>query len=145
MQNFAQPKQIRFCAIKQNWIDMRVWVADACLGCCWWWGTGPGEPRAAALSWAASSSQQPISNVGEEEHSAASRGQLRMLLLNTNHVIHLIETVAKCLIINNKHSVSGIIPRCVMAPESTINIVPILWHEHLFPRNQHSKQNTKWV
>ena len=140
MQNFAQPKQIRFCAIKQNWIDMRVWVAAGGGGEV----PGPGS-RVQQPSAGQSSSQQPISNVGEEEHSAASRGQLRMLLLNTNHVIHLIETVAKCLIINNKHSVSGIIPHCVMAPESTINSVPILWHEHLFPRNLHGKQNTKWV
>ena len=99
---------------------MRVWVAGGGGDV-----PGPGS-RVQQPSAGQSSSQQPISNVGEEEHSAASRGQLRMLLLNTNHVIHLIETVAKCLIINNKHSVSGIIPRCVMAPESTINIVPIL-------------------
>ena len=96
---------------------MRVWVGGVL--------PGPGS-RVQQPSAGQSSSQQTISNVGEEEHSAASRGQLRMLLLNTNHVIRLIETVAKCLIINNKHSVSGIIPRCVMAPESTINSVPIL-------------------
>ena len=89
MQNFAQPKQIRFCAIKQNWIDMRVWVAGVL--------PGPGS-RVQQPSAGQSSSQQTISNVGEEEHSAASRGQLRMLLLNTNHVIHLIVfTIAKCV------------------------------------------------
>ena len=94
MQNFAQPKQIRFCAIKQNWIDMRVWVAGGGDGDV----RGPGSRVQQPSAGQSSSSQQPISNVGEEEHSAASRGQLRMLLQNTNHAIHLIVfTIAKCV------------------------------------------------
>ena len=101
MQNFAQPKLIRFCAIKQNWIDMRVWAA--CGG-----GGGVPSPgsRVQQPSAGQSSSQQTISNVGYEEHIAASRGlatDAPAEHTQTNVLYYII--VTKCLLfINNKNS-----------------------------------------
>ena len=105
MQNFAQPKQIRFCAIKQNWIDMRVWAG----------GGGGGEvpspgSRVQQPSAGQSSSQQTISNVGYEEHIAASRGLATDAPAeHTPMACHPSDCsncrkVSWCLIVNNKHS-----------------------------------------